>query len=215
MKHALWVGLCGLLVALTQSAHALPPTTDLFGCPIVEHPRDGEERDAWTRTHLTPGPVSLAHPPNWSVKRDGRSLTMESADKRAWLNLRWGTPGDEGHLDRVREDIELLELGPSQLSPRCQADFLDWLRTQTNWPAMRVSVTRRAFGMKRRSFALIARHDEGTLTLIVTVTWRKESHAALALATRLLSEVRADPGVDRDAEQAPASSARTGSRQRP
>ena len=163
------------LIGLSSDADALPPKVDFFGCDLLLGQGDTQTKERWVRTRLPAAPVSLLHPEGWSVRHDGRSLSMEAPDGQSWLSFRWGKSGDKDYLDRVRRDVELFELGPNQLSTKCQSDLSEALRAQSEWLSTQVSATRRAFGMKRRSFALFASHGEGTLTLIVTVKWKKEA----------------------------------------
>ena len=68
----------------------------------------------------------------------------------------------------------------------------DGLKEKEGWLEAQVSATRRAFGMKRRAFALFANHTLGTLTFIVTVTWKTRSIDSLSLVRRLMRGVRVD-----------------------
>ena len=186
---------------------ALPPKVDFFGCELLLAQNHEEATATWVSTRLREGPVSLSHPEDWSIKHDGRSLSMEAPDGQSWLSLRWGKSGDKDYLDRVRRDVELFELGPNQLTPLCQRELSSELQQRGGWLNTEVNVTRRAFGMKRRSFALFANHSAGTLTLIVTVKWKKRSEDALVLARRLLNGIRVDPRGAQVSGQAHASNA--------
>lgn len=195
ISAALWLG-------LAPSATALPPTTDLFGCPLLNTAADAAPGEGWRDTALKGSQVIASHPAGWSADQDGSSLTLEAPDGRAWMSLRWGRAGHGADLDLVRRDVELFELGPTHLTPRCEARCAAWIREGGNWTTLRLSVTRRAFGMKRRSFALFASYAGGTITAIVTVKWRKRSEEAVTLARDLLSRLRVDPAAGPSAGRA-------------
>ena len=182
--------LLGCLIPSDQSM-ALPPTTDLVGCPFVDSPSGPAPEEAWVTRTLEQAPASIEVPASWGYERDGRSLTLESPDGQTWMSLRIGRPGDEGHLDRVRDALELWELGPTHLTPRCEVQARAWLQQVGGWSDIRLSVTRRAFGMPRRSFALVAPLQGATLTAIVTVKWRSNTHDVMDLVRRLFSGIRA------------------------
>lgn len=164
----------------------------MLGCPMMNAGAPKAGGEPWKRTALSAGPVSIRHPPGWSAKQDGRTLTMEAPGGQAWLSLRWGHRESGEQLAHLRRDVELFELGPSQLNPLCEAEVRQMILNAGVWKDATVSVTRRAFGMKRRSFALFASHAKGTLTLIVTTKWKAQSEPSIALARRLFSGIRVD-----------------------
>ncbi|MGB0590128.1 MAG: hypothetical protein ACPGU1_10655 [Myxococcota bacterium] len=192
MSRGVLAGLA-LCVCITPAASALPPTTDLLGCPLVTETPDASPREGWKETALKESGVRVSHPADWSARQDGSTLSLEASDGQAWASIRWGRAGQEDQLDRIRRDVELLELGPTHLTPICEARSSQWLLQQGQWQTVRLSVTRRAFGMKRRSFALFASYGGGTITAIVTVKWRTKSEDALTLAVEMLSRLRVDP----------------------
>ena len=181
----LWLG-------QTSTTYALPPTTDLVGCPLMVQPHPAPQQ-AWQNTTLSDSGVIASHPSDWSVEQDGSTLSLESPDGQAWMSIRWSRGAQGEHLDQVRRDVELLELGPTHLSQRCESRSKPWFEKMGRWQAVHLSVTRRAFGMQRRSFALFASYGAGSITAIVTVKWRKTSADAIALTRQLLSRLRVDP----------------------
>ncbi len=189
-RALLWVSL--LWVYAAPPAHALPPVTDLFGCPLIaSEDEPTEPPTSWrTRTWADLG-VTATLPPNWSVRQDGRSIVAESPDGKAWMNIRRGVAGDDAHLDRVRSDVEMIELGPTRLAPACETMVAKRLRERAGWPTVRLSVTRRALGLPRRAFALFAPLANGTMTAVITVKWSRRGAAPMSLVRRLLSGLRA------------------------
>ena len=192
MRRETLIGLA-LCLGVAPATSALPPTTDLFGCPLVTAHHGTSPKKGWKHTTLKESGVTASHPANWSVKQDGSTLSLEAPDGQAWASIRWGRSGQHDHVDRVRRDVELLELGPTHLTPRCESLSRTWLQQFGHWQTIHLSVTRRAFGMRRRSFALFASYDGGTITAIVTVKWRGKSEDAVTLARELLSRLRVDP----------------------
>lgn len=156
----------------------------------------------WQDTALSDTGVIASHPSDWSVEQDGSTLSLEAPDGQTWMSIRWTQGTQDGHLEQVRRDIELLELGPTHLSQRCESRSKPWFEKMGQWRSVHLSVTRRAFGMQRRSFALFASYGGGTITAIVTVKWRKTSAEAIALTRQLLSRLRVDPASVQGAEQA-------------
>jgi hypothetical protein len=178
------IALLGLTVwlGLTPAASALPPTTDLFGCPLLSATYDAAPKEGWRDTALKGSRVTTSHPVAWRAQQDGSTLTLEAPDGQSWVSIRWSRGGQEHHVDR-----------PTHLTPSCESRSSVWFRDLGRWNTVRLSVTRRAFGMRRRSFALFASYDGGTITAIVTVKWRKKSEDAVTLARELLSRLRVDP----------------------
>ena len=155
-------------------------------CPLMAPAEAFAVPSTWRTRDLEAVRVGAALPATWKVRTDGRVAIAESPDGKAWLTVRRGDPGDEAYLDRARQAVELTELGPSQLSVGCEARLTARLRDLTRWPALRVSVTRRAFGERRRSFALFAALPQGTMTAVLTVKWRRDGEMPMALVRGVL-----------------------------
>ena len=162
-------------------------------CPLIAAPEAFELPTGWV-THDLPGVgVTATLPPGWSTQSDGRVASARSPNGRIWLTLRRGDPGDTERLDRVRRAVELTELGPTDLDSRCEARLTTRLRKAGGWPALRVSVSRRALGEPRRAFALFGSlpAKTGTMTAVVTARWREGGAPPLSRIRRLLSGLRA------------------------
>ncbi len=183
------VGLVATLNAPTNAA--LPRVDDLFGCPLMAPPAAFETPRSWRTRPVPAVGVTLALPLDWVVRKDGHVATAESPNGQMWLSVRKEVAGDGDHLDRVRRAVELTELGPGFLGKRCETLLTTQLKSLGGWRDLRLSVTARALGQRRRAFALFAALPEGTLIAIVTVKWRREGGAPLALVRRLLRGLRA------------------------
>ena len=160
-------------------------------CPLLA-PIDAFSRPAhWPSHTLTGAGVIASLPRGWTVKEDGRVASAESADGQLWLTIRRGDASDEAYLDRVRRAVELVELGPSTLGGTCEARLTARLRDLGGWGALRLSVSRRAFGERRRAFALFASLPSGTMTAVLTVKWRHDGGMPMTLVRQLLSGLHA------------------------
>ena len=168
-----------------------PPVAALFSCPLLSEAKDFDPPASWKTHRLADLGIQITLPRGWTIERDGRTAMAEAPDGQTWLSLRRGAPGDAAHLARVQRDVEMTELGPSHLAPGCAARVTERLRQLAGWSDLRLSVTRRALGQRRRAYALFAPLKDGTLTAVLTAKWRREGATPLPRVRRLLRGRRA------------------------
>lgn len=188
-------GLLAVVAALLLSPVARaepPPVHRLFGCPLrapTEAFRPPAEWRVYREGELG---LSFAAPAGWEVLRSGAVVSVGAPDGRTTLTLRRGRLVSAERLSFVRRSMELTELGPSHAGAACQGALTEAVAAVAGWSAVQVGVYGRPLAGRQRSYAVFAPLVDGTLTVVVTVTWRSRDRGPdLDTVRRLLGGVTA------------------------
>ncbi len=188
---ALLVGVVLTPAWLPATAEAAPPPVErLFGCPLRAPAEAFRALPEWHRVASGALDVSYATPPGWEATEASEVISIRPAKGGATLTLRRGRLVSPERLAFVRRSVELTELGPSHAGPACERDLVERIAQIAGWERVEVGVYGRPLAGRQRSYALFAALPDGTLTVVVTVTWSKRAGGPdLDLVRRLLGGV--------------------------
>lgn len=172
-------------------SHAAPPPVErLFGCPLRAPAEAFRAPPEWRRVTAKALDVSYATPDGWEASEASEVISVRAARGGATLTLRRGRLVSPERLAFVRRSVELTELGPSHAGPACEQALVERVAQIAGWERVEVGVYARPLAGRQRSYAIFAALPEGTLTVVVTVTWgRRAPGPDLDLVRRLLSGV--------------------------